>query len=357
MLRRVHISLLSFIVLASPVLVPLSASAQSDEQRGAARDLATEGADAYDAGRYQDAIDRFTRAEALVHATPHLLFLARSHAKLNQFVKAREAYLKIIREPVPANASQVVKDAKANAQDELGPVEAKIGRLTIDVQGKEQAKDLVVKVNGAPMPAVLIGAAQPIDPGSHRVEAIATGFRAPTQTVAIGEGERKAIVLRLESDPNAVSPGAAPPPQAGSAPPEGSSSAPRDEGASSGSSGMRIGSYVAFGVGAVGLGVGTYFLIESSSKRSEADDLCTLAKGACDRAVEDDVEALDAEANEAGTIGIAGMIVGGVGVATGVTLLVLSSGSSSGQSGSGKPSGPYVAPFIGRNTIGVKGAF
>ena len=43
-----------------------------DEQRAAARDLAGDGADAFDQGKYADAIDKFSRAESLVHAVPHL---------------------------------------------------------------------------------------------------------------------------------------------------------------------------------------------------------------------------------------------------------------------------------------------
>ena len=361
MTRRVSSSLLSVFLIATQVLAPLPAFAQSDEQRAAARDLASEGADAFDAGRYQDAIDRFTRAETLVHATPHLLFLARAHAKLQQYVKAREAYMKIINEPMSASATQGVKDAKTSAQDEIASVESKIGRLTIQVQGKEQTKDLVVQVNGTPIAAVLVGAQQPIDPGSHQVEAIATGFRAGPETIAIKEGERKEVVLRLESDPNAVPPvvpGAAPPAEAAASPGEaGTAGAPVDEGASGGSNGMRIGSYVAFGVGAVGLGLGTVFLLQSSSKRSEADDLCTLPKGGCDVAVEDKVNDLDSEADSAAALGIAGLAVGVVGVGTGVALLLSSRGSSSNTSAKRKSEKPYVAPWVGRNVIGVKGAF
>jgi hypothetical protein len=368
MTRRVHCSILSLVLIASQGLAPLPAFAQADEQRAAARDLASEGADAFDAGRYQDAIDRFTRAESLVHAAPHLLFLARSHAKLKQYVKAREAYMKIINEQLPPNATQGVKDAQAAAQTEIAQVEGKIGRLTIQVQGKEQAKDLSLTVNGVPVPAVLVGAPQPIDPGEHQVEAIATGFRAGPEKVTVGEGERKELVLQLVSDPNAVAPGAvaaAPGATEGTPPPSDPGTPPNDSGTGGGANGMRIGSYVAFGVGAVGLGLGTVFLIQSSSKRSEADDLCTLPGGACDTSVKTKVNDLDDQADSAGTLGVIGLVVGGVGVATGVTLLVLSGGGSSDKAAKSKP---HVEPWVstslgergggtGKNMLGLRGAF
>jgi hypothetical protein len=358
MIRRVHRSVLSLFLIASQTLAPLPLFAQSDEQRAAARELATEGADAFDAGRYQDAIDRFTRAESLVHAVPHLLFLARSHAKIHEYVKAREAYMKIINEQLPPNATQGVKDAQKAAQDEINAVEPKIGRLTVQVQGKEQASDLVIQVNGVTVAAVLVGAPQPIDPGNHKVEAIATGFRAGPESVTIGEGERKEVVLTLAADPNAVPPGGA---AAAAGTTEATTPAPgdgtpADQGVDSGgSNGLRIGSYVAFGVGAVGLGLGTVFMLQSSSKRSEADDLCTLPKGACDIAVKSKVNDLDDQADQAATLGVAGFVVGGVGIATGITLLVLSSGSSSAKSASHTK--PHVEPWVGRNTVGIRGTF
>jgi hypothetical protein len=54
--------------------------AQNDEDRAGARTMATEGAKAFAAQRWSEAIDLFTRAEALVHAPSHLLFLARARA-------------------------------------------------------------------------------------------------------------------------------------------------------------------------------------------------------------------------------------------------------------------------------------
>ena len=357
MARSARTPTLSLLLALGLALSPVHAFAQTDEQRAAARDLATDGADAFDQGRYEDAIDRFNRAEALVHATPHLLYLARAHAKLRQYVKSREAYMKIINEPVAANAPGALRDAHSAALGEISIVESKIGRLTVRVEGKEQAKDLVVQVNGAAIPSVLVGAPQPVDPGEHQVDAIATGFRAEAQSVAVAEGEQKQIVLKLVADPTAVSPAAADtPPEPAATPPPSGPPVDQPPPESGGSSGMRVGSYVAFGVGAVGLGLGTVFLLQSSSKRSEADDLCTLPDGACDRRLQPEIDQLDSDADSAATIGVAGLVLGGVGIATGVTLFVLSSGGGS-RTGDARPKGVRVAPLIGPRTLGVAGVF
>jgi hypothetical protein len=341
---------------------PLSAFAQSDEQRAAARELATSGLDAFKAGKYDQALDSFTKAESLFHALPHLLFIARSHAKLGQYVAAREAYMKIIKEVLPSNAPQAARDAQSNASSEVSNIEPKIGRITINVVAKEQAKNLVVTLDGTPISAVLIGSPVPIDPGDHVIEGVATGLRGKT-TVGVAQGQRQDVALKLDPDASAVPPVAAavpaaaaaeqpatpppaPPPEAAPAPPP---PAPDKATSSGGTNGMRIGSYVAFGVGAVGIAGGIAFMVQSSSKRSDADKLCTLPGGACDASVKDQVNSLDSDANKARTLSIVGFALGAAGIGAGVTLFVLSSGHSE--------KAASIAPWVGVNSAGVRGKF
>ncbi len=361
---------LAVVLAASSVAAP--ASAQSDEQRASARALATEGSAAFNEGRYKDAADLFARAESLVHAPPHLLFQARSYAKTGQFVKARETYMKVVKEQLPANAPQAFRDAQTSAHDELRGVEPKIARLTIQVTGGQDAKDLTVSVDGNPVPSVMIGIPQPVDPGQHSVTAVATGKRAQPQSVTLKDGERSAVTLKLEADPSALPPpgavtaavpGVAAPvataPSSAAGPPPVVGEPTTDHGVSSGSNGMRIGSYVAFGVGAVGLGLGTVFTLKWSSKNSDADELyedCpTDAQGrqACSDLVKAQILDLDDQAKSAGTLGIIGFAAGGVGIATGITLLVMSSGGSS----SASAASPSWTPLIGLNYAGVAGTF
>jgi hypothetical protein len=331
---------------------------QTDEQRAGARTLATEGAAAFNDGRYKDAVDLFTKAESLMHAPPHLLYVARAHAKMGQFVKAREAYIRITKEQLAPNAPPAFKDAQTTAQKELNAINPKIGTLDIKVEGADAVKDLSVKIDGNPIPTVLLGVPQSIDPGEHRIEASATGFRAQPQTVRLGEGDKASTVLRLEADPNAA-PAAVPGAPANAAGPGalGPSGEPiRDTSSSmestSSGSGMRIGAYVALGVGAVGLGVGTVFLLSSMSKRSDADALCTLPEGRCDSRNQAQVESLDADAKSASTLSIIGYGVGGAGIAAGVVMLVLSSKSESSSTAR-----PTVYPWVGANSAGLAGRF
>jgi hypothetical protein len=327
------------------------AAAQGDEQRSGARTLATEGAQAFNEGRFKDAVDLFGKAESLMHAPPHLLFMARAHAKLGQYVKAREAYLKIIKEQLPPNAPQAFRDAQAAAEEERKSVEPHIGRLKVTVEGAEGAKDLAVAVDGQPFPTVLLGVPQPMDPGDHTVTASATGFKAAPASVSLKDAGSAAVVVRMEVDSSVPPPGAAPSPAAStgvlSAP---SGAPPSDTGG--GGNGLRVGSYVGFGVGAVGIALGTVFVLKSASNRKDADAASSECGSPC---YKDDPAALkvadlDDKARSAQTLGIVGYVVGGLGVATGVTLFVLSSGKSS-------DSAAYVAPYVGAGALGVRGAF
>lgn len=365
-MRRAHTTLASILVAAC-LSSPLSAFAQSDEQRAAAREFATAGVEAFKDGKYEQALDSFTKAESLFHALPHLLFMARANAKLGRYVKAREGYMKVIKEVLPANAPQAARDAQTSASSEVSNIEPKIGKVTITVANKEQAKDLVVSIDGVAIASVLVGAPVPIDPGDHVIEGVATGLRGKA-AVRVEQGQRQEVPLTLEQDASAVppvavgavavaaapQPAAAPPPAAAGPEPVAPATQPSaDPGASGGTNGLRIGSYIAFGVGAVGLAGGTVFILQSSSKTSEADDLCTLPNGACDTSVEDKVHSLDSDAKSARTLAIVGFAVGAVGVGTGVTLFVLSSKHSE-KSASLTPT---VSPWVGFGSAGVRGTF
>jgi hypothetical protein len=343
------------------------ALAQSDEQRAGARSLATEGAQAFNEGRFKDAVDLFSKAETLVHAPPHLLFTARAHAKLGQFVKAREAYMKIVKEQLAPNAPQAFRDAQVAAEEERKQVEPHIGRLTIKVEGADGAKDLVVAVDGQPISLVLLGVPQPMDPGEHLVTATATGFKGAPVTASLKDAGQGAVSVKMEVDHAVPPPGAVAAPAssapAGTQPPTGAP--PTDTGAGS-NNGMRIGSYVGFGVGAVGIALGTVFVMKSSSKRKAANEatsdlekvgsttggVCSVAGGTCrgDILPAQKVDDLDDQARSAKTLGIVGYVVGGLGIATGVTLFVLSNKKEDSKAA-------FVAPYVGFGAVGMRGAF
>src|SRR6478609_7783916 len=157
----------SAVVLATIALAGTPARAEGDDaRRASARELATDGAKAYDEGRWADTVDRFTRAEALYHAPPHLLYIARASAKLGKLVQAHETYVKITREELPKSAPKAFVDAQRAAVTEQAGLEPRRAQVTIVVE-VDGATKATVTMDGVDVPPALIGVAHSADPGSH----------------------------------------------------------------------------------------------------------------------------------------------------------------------------------------------
>lgn len=127
--------------------------------------------------------------------------------------------------------------------------------------------------------------------------------------------------------------------------------------ASGGSSGLRIGSYVALGVGAVGLGLGSYFMWQSSDYADQSDktfDTCDKLPTRCLASDRVEVRRLEDESSSAKTRGIVALVVGGAAAATGVVLLTLSPGSSTGERDHARAT---LTPYVGYGAAGVVGTF
>jgi len=357
MLEGVRAGTRASVLALALLFAALPAAAQTEEEIAGARSAATQGVKAYEAGDYAQAVDLFQRAESLVHAPPHLLYMARGHEKLGHLVTARELYNKIIRETLPPSAPQAFRDAQEAAAEEIRAVEPRLARLTVTVTVPPGVVPAVT-MDGKEVPAALLGVARPVDPGEHVVEAKADGYLATRQSTALSEGGTGAVALKLEADPNAPVAGLEPAPVAQPEPVAMPAAMPQDTAPRGGGSSLRTPAYISFGVGAVGLGAGLLFTLQSASKRSDADDKyeeCASrgVDGQCkeEDPLSDEVASLDDDAGSAQTLAIVGYAVGGLGVAAGVTLLLLdrSSGASARE--------PRIVPWVGYQSAGVSGTF
>jgi hypothetical protein len=324
------------------------AHAQTDDQRSGARAAATAGGQAYMSGRWADAVDMFTRAESMVHSPVHLLYMARAYEKLGSLVKARESYIRITNEDLPAGASQPIKEAKSDAQKELDALEPRVPYVSVVVQGVGP-KPVTVTMDGVNVPPALLGVPRPVDPGEHKFEAVAEGMDSAISSISVKEGRSETVVLTLH-------PGSAPaaqPPVGYAAPvyPGGAGAPPE---ADSGKHGPSPLTWVAFGVGGVGLVVGTVFALKSSSKVDDANNLCHLPGPDGTRTYcSPQASSLDDDARSAKTISLVGFIAGGVGVATGVTLLLVTGKHQKAAASLA----PHVTPWLGLGSAGISGRF
>lgn len=337
--------------LLAVALSAAPASAQTDEQRSGARAAATAGVHAFMAHKWAESIDMFTRAESLIHSPVHLLYLARSYEKLGSLVKARESYIKIQNEELPAGASQPLRQAKADAEKELEALEPRVPYVSAVVQGAGP-KPVTVTMDGIQVPAALLGVPRPVDPGEHKFEAVAEGMDSALSSVTVREGHNETVVLALRASTAGPAPGPAPGMTPVQQPPVGYAASPAPPTADSGHKASPL-PWIALGVGAVGLGIGTAFALQASSKVDDANQLCTLpGPDGTNTYCPARASALDDDARTDKTISLVGFVVGGLGVATGVTLFVLAP-----KRHEGAALAPHVAPWVGLGSAGVRGRF
>jgi len=356
-----------------------SAFAQTDLERATARDAANNGRAAFDAGKYEKAIDYLSRAEQLVHSPTHLLFMARAQAKLGRLVEAHETYLKITRETLASNAPKAFVAAQDSAEQEQDALDARLPSVTVILQGATSAPDTTVQMDGTPLPAAMIGIPLPADPGEHVFKATGPWIASDPVTVRLTEATKQTVTLKLRATgtpPKPVAANAVPVPTAGAAragaaaetaTPAGSTASSYSEPASPTPGPMSkkhsvpllVTSGVFFAAGITSAVVGTIHLLKANDIHNESEKLfqqCRLMYGGtCPLTESDVIMSKDNEADHHSKLGIVGMVGAGVGVAVGFTLLIVD--LSTAKSESARGSTPHVTPVFGLNSVGVAGTF
>jgi hypothetical protein len=316
-----------------------SPAAPTDDQKAAARLLGTDGVRLAMSGDCQNAVDKLTRAEALVHAPTTAVPLAKCQIQLGKIVAGTEILNRLLNETLPANAPEPWVDAKKQVQPLLDAATPRIGRLRIHVDRPAgSVGDVQVTVDGDPIPSVLLDNDRPTDPGAHHVAAKAAGFTTAEADVSLTEGQSRTVSLQLEALPAGSTPAPAPAGEASAAP----SSAPAVP--ASGSSPNRTPAYVSLGVGAAGIVVGTIFGVMALSSKSKLDSECASDKSNCPGP---DVSSLDTNA----LVSTIGWGVGVVGAALGAYFWF------SAPAPNASATNIDVHPWLGPGSAGLVGRF
>ena len=339
-----------------------SAFAVSDAERAGARAAANQGADAFDQGKWADAVELFSRAEALVHSPIHLSYIARAQLKQGHWVEAYEVFNRISREQPEPPVSKPVANAIEDAKKQLATLDAQLPYVTVNLKGVD-ASGATTTMDGVTLPPALLGVPHPVNPGVHKFRASSAAQASKEVTLDLKPSARQTVELVLTASQAAVPP----PVPLATAPASNGSPAPTPASTeqqsvvlppepssdkSSSANTMRIGGYVALGVGVVGVGLGTVFLLSASSKQKQADDAFQACGGkACPAADRTKVDGLDSDAASGKTLALTSFLIGGIGAATGVTLLVLSG------KGSNTESAAHISPYVGYRSLGLSGTF
>lgn len=314
--RRLSIALLAAIATATTAPAAWPAGPEDPQARITARKLGAEALKLYDGGYYAAALDKFEAAGSLVPTPTLSLYSARCLIKLGRLVDASERYLTATRMTLEKNAPAVMLKAQVDAAVERDKLMPTIPQLKIEVSGPA-GKGIKVQLDGRDLPAAMLGEKVPVDPGKHALRAV----RADTtveREVSVAPSESTQVLLAMPPLP-------LPPPPV--TPP------------------LRIAGWAGIGVGAVGAAM---FAVNGAIALSLADSLTqepSCKDNLCDPRF----------AGKVGTyqttrvLTTVGIIVGAVGLAAGVPLLILNPVRM--------PKEARIIPWLGAGSAGFYGSF
>jgi hypothetical protein len=283
---RAALALLLALTAAPAEAQPASGSTRNQAM---ARAKGQEGLKLFAEGQWQSAYNLLAEADKLYHASTLTLYMARCQRNLGRLIEARDLYDKLLAEELPTGAPQAFVDAKRIGESERKALQAAIPTVRIVVTGAA-VKSPRVTIDDFPVDA--LNNDIQLNPGFHVVEVTAEGAVPAGENVTLAEGARQEVKLNLK--PKVRLADAEPEPRRRKGAPKPAAS----EG------GSFVPAQVAFGVGVVGLGVGaaTGIIALNSESEEEVDTARTLTH-----------------------VSIAGLLVGGVGGAAGVVLLLVRS--------------------------------
>ena len=308
------------------------ASAQSTD-RALAEELFRQGQALVEAKRYADACPKFAESQRLDPGTGTLLNLAACHQSEGKLASAWTEYSTVVTLAQRDNRP----DRVAYAEERLKEIEPKLSRLTLELSPAADTPGLVIKLDGAVVGRPALGVAVPVDPGTHNVEATATGKKLWQTTVDIPDGPstKSVVIPALVDAPEASAPG--PAAAAGAADAE---SKTADAGNT-----QRLIAYTLGGVGIVGLGVGAAFGFSAISTNEESknegceENQCTPAGAEIRR-----------DAQAAGNLSTIAFVAGGAFLAAGVVVYFTA------PSAKEQPRATAAVVF-GPGSVAVKGRF
>jgi hypothetical protein len=203
--------------------------------------------------RIAEACPKYAESFRLDPQLGALIYLAECYEKNGQLASAWGSYRE-----AEEMARKRSDERAAHAHDRATALEPRLDRLEIDVPQAARVPGLEVLRDGVIVEEALWGNAAAIDPGKHRVEAHASGYK-PWQTEIDVTGETKSASIAvppLVVDATALARG-------------GQKVAP-SPGAS-----QRLAAIVVGGAGVLALGVGGFFGLSAQSSYSDSKDLCS----------------------------------------------------------------------------------
>ena len=210
--------------------------AQDDAAINDAYEKSAQGLSAYNSSQYAEALDKFTRAFAIVKLPALAVQMARANVKLGHLIAAAELYERATQLGDGIGDPQVQVRARAEARKERAALLLRTPKLLIQIRGVEPST-VSVSVDGTRLSPASFDSGWPLDPGTHKVTAT-FGAQGQEQMASVAEGEVREI--GFEFSPTALQKL----PTSVNSP---------DEPGQTAMTPMRTAAWVSFGVGGTGL--------------------------------------------------------------------------------------------------------
>ncbi len=281
------------VVACAVLVVATPAAAQTD--RDVAVKLGEQALEAYHAGRWSEAYDKFEAADKLVSAPPFIVFMARSKRNQDELVAAARLFRRALVQPVDPDAPAAFRRATDEAKEELASLVERIPTLLVMVadataETRVMIDDVAYEVTDK---------AIELDPGKHRVVVVTPGMASDMQQIDLAEGGGETQLLVTLRETRAADPTPKPVPEGDVA-----------------TEGLLWPAMIALGVGAAGVGVGAVTAVMAASRVSDLEESCGGTVCPSDRMADVD------EAGVLADVATVGFIIGGVGLATGIALVI-----------------------------------
>ncbi len=292
--------------------------------RTLARDLASQGARAFEADDWATALDRFHRAYALFPAPSVAIMEARCLVRLGRLLEALTRYDEIQRIVLSPDASKPFRQALVDAKTEAQQVSASVPRVRILARSATGGVGSVsVRIDGTTVPQAILGVDCPMDPGRHELEVSAPGYAPETRAIVLAAGQHleTSFLLKSADSDGAVGDSAQGDAAAGDLPAAGGASTSAQSASRGGASSML--GWTAVGIGATALGISAITGLAAANKKSSLDVACNPG---CPPEYADDIASFRSNRNWS----YATLSAGALSLAVGGYLLLLrtSTGSS-----------------------------
>jgi hypothetical protein len=307
---------------APPVPAPAAAVPETVEQ---ARSHFAHGVKLYEEEDYRAALIEFSRAYELAPNWAVLYNVGQSHYQLRDYPNALRTMEKYVKE----GGEQIGKDRRAEVDREMDELRGRVAHvsLTVNIPGAELTLDDAAIGKTPLTELVLVGA------GRHKLAASKSGYVTATKVLDIAGGDNLTIALELTSEEarSAASQPALP------------ASAPN-----------YLATGVFMGLGVAGIAVGAIFGVATIGNKSSLNGACDPTTKLCPSSEQGDIDAFSRN----GAISTAGFGVGVVGLALGTYFLVHELGKGhAAPDASPPPKSAMVRPWLGIGSAGLAGTF